>query len=304
MKIVFFGTPEIALPCLESLAKAKDIEVIGVVTQPDKPVGRKQTLTPPPVKTLATELKLKVYQPENREELTATLKDLEADFFVVFAYGMIFSKEILSMPKYAALNIHTSLLPKYRGASPIQQALLNGDEETGVTIMRMDQKMDTGDIYLLKRLPIETTENLITLTQKLAILSGSIIVHALRDIEEGILKPIKQNEGKASYCKKINKDDGRIDWHRSAIEINNMIRAFTPWPSAYTLFQNKKLKILEAEVGNANIPPGKFHLNGKLLEVGTSDGVIIPKTVQLEGKNVTNISDFINGNQKNLSEQK
>lgn len=304
MKIVFFGTPEIALPSLESLAKANDIAILAVVTQPDKPAGRKQVMTPPPIKTLASEFNIPVLQPENKEELATLLKNFPADFFVVFAYGMIFSKEILSMAKYGAINIHTSLLPKYRGASPIQQALLNGDQETGVTIMKMSQKMDTGDIYSLKRLPIENTDNLGILTQKLGILSGSIIAHTLRDIAEGILKPIPQNDTKATYCKKITKDEGNIDWKKSAAEINNMIRAFTPWPSAFTFFQDKKLKILEAIISEKTSTPGKFHLNGKILEIGTAKGVLIPKKVQLEGKNVTSIEDFINGNQKTLSELK
>ncbi len=303
MKIIFFGTPDICLPTLESLAKNSDVDILAVFTQPDKPVGRKQTLTPPAVKILAQELKIKVYQPKTSAELAEQLGNFDADFFLVFAYGMILKKNILNMPKYGAINIHTSLLPKYRGASPIQQALLNGDETTGLSFIKMDEKMDHGDIYLIKRVPIAPTDDLTRLTQKLAMVSGEITYFTLKDIEEGALNPLSQNHAQATYCKKINKEDGEINWEKSAEEIKNMIRAYNPWPSTYMELLGKKCKIIEAEVEESkNLEPGKIQLHGKTLAIGTKKGVLLPQKIQIEGKNVMNIGDFINGNQKALAE--
>lgn len=296
MKIVFFGTPEIAMPILESLHRQKDMEILAVVTQPDKQVGRKQKLTKPPVKQLAEKLNLKIIQPENKKQLLNNLGKIEADFFVVVAYGMILPTTILEMPKIAPVNIHFSLLPKYRGSSPIQEALLHGDTETGISIIKIDNELDRGNIYFLKRIPIQDTDTLNSLWQKLALLSGEILPHVLRDIESGSLQSIPQNHANATHCHKISKEDGKINWHKKdAIEIKNMIRAYNPWPGTYTDFNGKKLNILAAETDDKQNPEGKFVLKDKILKIGTKQGSLIPKKVQLEGKKPIDIGSFING---------
>ena len=300
MKIVFFGTPEFAAETLESLVKTPDINILAVVSQPDKPVGRKKTLTAPPVKVTAEKFNLPVIQPQSKRELTEKLENLKADFFVVIAFGMILPPEVLKMPKFGAINVHASLLPKYRGASPIQESLLHGDKETGISIMKMDDQLDHGPVYLLKKMAIEETNNLETLTKKLSKLSADITPIALQDIKQGHLSaPIPQNHDRATFCKKIEKEDGIIDWNRSAEEIKNLIRAYTPWPSAYTFINGKKLKILSAETDSIITKPEKYEIENGELKIGTGEGRLIPKRVQLEGKNETDIKSFLNG-YKNL----
>lgn len=301
MKIVFFGTPQFAVPSLEALAKIPDMEILAIVTQLDKPIGRKQILTPSPVKMTAKELGLKILQPKNKEDLKKMMKGYEADFFVVIAYGMIFPKEILSIPRYGCINIHASLLPKYRGASPIQEALLNGDKETGISFIQMDEKMDEGPVFLIKRTKISPNDNLESLTAKLSKLSGQLIPMVLADIVSGLLIPLKQNDKNATYCKKIKKEDGKINWNKTAEEINNMIKAYTPWPSAYTTLKGKKLQILEAthDQTTTNQKPGTFIIDGKILKITTKKGLLLPKKIQLEGKKEMDIISFVNG-YKNL----
>jgi len=300
MKIVFLGTPEFALASLNSLSNDPNIDIVTVVTQPDKPVGRKQVLTPPPVKVLAEKIGLKVIQPKNNEELYDNLANIKADFFIVIAFGMILPKKILDIPTYGSINVHASLLPKYRGASPIQQSILKGDDQTGISIMKMDEKLDHGPVYIVKRMPISPKDTSETLSTKLSFLGGEILPSVLHDIVEENLKAIPQNHKQASHCKKIKKEDGKIDWNKSATEIMNMMRAFTPWPGIYTNFKNKKLKIIQAEKEDGNLEIGEFKLNGKKLMIGTGDGVITPSEVQIEGKKACKISDFINGNKNDL----
>lgn len=299
MKIVYFGTPEFALKPLESLLKEENIEILAVVTQPDKAQGRKKILTPPPVKELAKSRNLKIIQPKNKKELKSELDKLEqADFFVVIAFGMILSENILNIPKFGSINVHASLLPKYRGASPIQESLINGDEETGISIMKIDKELDHGDIFLIRRLSIDAEDNFETLSSKLSELAASILPHVISDIADGNLKTISQNHEKASYCHKINKEDGKIDFHVSAQEIKNMIRAYTPWPRVYTTLKNKKLKIIASDVENEeNLSPGEFKIENKVLKIGTKKGVLIPKILQLEGKKEMDVKSFINGYQ-------
>lgn len=296
MKIVFFGTPEIAATTLKALYDS-NIEIEAVVTQPDKAVGRKKALTPPAVKVTAEELGIKVIQPKSKKQLKKLVKEIKVDFFVVIAFGMILTEEILEIPKHGAINIHASLLPKYRGASPIQESLLNGDKETGISIMRMDEELDHGPIYLIRKIDIAPEDNIISLTEKLSKLSTLITPLILTDILEDQLTPIPQNHEKASYCKKIDKEDGQIDWGKSAKEICDMIKAYTPWPSAYTNFQGKKIKILEAKEYNetSEYPPGTFFSTEKTLKISTGKGIIAPSKVQLEGKKEMDAHTFLNG---------
>jgi len=304
MKIVFFGTPDFAVPTLESLAK--EMEVICVVTQPDKKVGRKQIITPPPVKISAKKLGIKVIQPNNKKELKENLKDIKADFFVVLAYGMILEKEVLQMPKYGCINIHASLLPKYRGASPIQESLLNGDKYTGISIMKMGEKLDQGPVYLLRRIEIEDIDDLETLSKKLETLSAKLTPLVLGDIAEGSLSPLPQEESKATYCKKIEKKDGEINWDSDAEKIHNMIRAYNPWPSAHTKFKGKEIKILEAQLEKTETTTetGKFFVESGTLKISAKNGNIIPKKLQLEGKNPMSDKEFLNGYKAQIESQK
>lgn len=299
MKIIYFGTPEFAVKPLESLLKEKNIEILAVITQPDKAQGRKKILTSSPVKKLAEIKNLKIIQPKTKKELKNELDKLEkADFFVVIAFGMILTKNILDMPKLGSINIHASLLPKYRGASPIQESLLHGDEETGISIIKIDEELDHGDVFLVRRLNIDHQDNFETISIKLSELAANILPHVLIDIADGNLRAISQNNAKTSYCHKINKEDGRIDFKKSAKEIKNMIRAYTPWPGVYTTLQNKKIKIIASDVENKeNLHPGEFKIENKILKIGTQKGILIPKILQLEGKNPMDIKSFINGYQ-------
>lgn len=297
MKIVFFGTPEFAVTTFESLAKNKDIEILAVITQPDKKVGRKQILESSPIKISAQQLNLPVIQPRNKLELTNALKKFKVDFFVVIAFGMILPKEILDMPKYGAINVHASLLPKYRGASPIQESLLNGDTETGISIIKIDEKLDHGKIYLLRRLTIEENDNTETLSSKLAKLSAEILPLVLEDIGNNNLPGIAQKDEKASFCRKIRKEDGKINWGKSAEDIKNMVRAYTKWPSAYTFFKDKKVKILSAKSEQTKTTQEKeiFFIENNKLKISTKDGNLLPEKLQMEGKNPVSAQEFING---------
>ncbi len=299
MKIIYFGTPEIAVKTLESIQKAKDIEIVDVVTQADKKVGRKKILTAPPVKIAAEKLGIKVIQAKNKKELQETLKTFNVDFFIVFAYGMILEKETLEIPKIAAINIHASLLPKYRGASPIQESLKNGDNESGISIMKMDEKLDHGDIYFIKRIKIDKNDSSISLSEKISNSSAEILPHILRDIEAKELSAIKQDHKKASYCKKISKEDGEINFNQSAEEISNLIRAYTPWPLVWTKYKGKKIKIIKTETIDKKIDPGKFIIEDRELLIGSKKGSLKPKILQIEGKKAMDIKTFLNG-YKNL----
>lgn len=295
MKIAFFGTPQFAATSLEALIKEQDIEVTIVFTQPDKKVGRKQILTASPVKQLALNYNIEVRQPENKAQLEEQCQDLEVDFFVVIAYGMIMSQRILDIPKIAPINVHASLLPKYRGASPIQAALLNGDKKTGVAFMKMEQKLDAGPVYKIEELIIEPKDTSETLFSKLEKLSAEKLPKALKEIQKG-LEAEAQDESKATHCGKIKKEDGKIDWAKPAQEIINQIRAYTPWPSSYTEFEGKKLKIIEAKIGSeTNQTPGVLTISEKTIQYSSGDNLIIPTRVQLEGKTAMDIETFLNG---------
>lgn len=306
-QVVFFGTSEFAIPALDSLLKSHEIEVKAVVTQPDKPTGRHQELTPPPVKLFLEkggESDIPVLQPETLRKNTnfrELIEDLEPDIFVVVSYGHIIPKSLLNVAKYGAVNIHGSLLPKYRGASPIQQALLQGDTTTGITIMKLSEKMDEGPVIFLKRMPIEENDTFETLYKKLAILGGEFIVPAMLDYIDETLQPIPQDHSRATYCEKIEKNDGLIDWENmTAQEIHNRVRAFTPWPGCFTYWQGKRLKLIEVETRNGTQKPGTMKITAgtdgqQELHIGTKEGLIAPTKLQLEGKSVMDLKTFLNG---------
>lgn len=297
MKIVFFGTPEIAVPFLVTLHNDKEIDVLSVVTKPDKPVGRKQEMQAPPVKLKAQELNYEVLQPEKIDsEFIEEVNDLNADFFIVIAYGEILPKEILDSPKYASINVHFSLLPKYRGASPVQSALLNGDSETGITFMDMNEKLDAGGVFFIKKIPIEGDDNAEKLLIKLSELGAILLPSVLKDISDGVLSPIPQNEDDKTYCKKITKKDAEINpSNDNAEQIFNKFRAFYPWPGLFFIFENKRCKILDCELSTSEVSPGELKEVDGVVILGCKKGSIKIDKLQLEGKKPMFGKDFING---------
>jgi len=307
IKVVYFGTPEFAVLPLQALIEAGDIEVVAVVTQEDKPVGRKQELTAPPVKKLAELDMIPVLQPttlRKNQEIIDLLKGLKADVFAVVAYGKILPQEIIDIPKYGCVNLHGSLLPKYRGASPVEEALLQGDTQTGITFIKIAPELDAGDILLIQRQAIDPEVTSVSLRLKLSTLGGVLFPDLIRNLVDETITPIPQNSKNATFCHKISKEDGLIDIYKeSAEQIVNKIRAYTPWPSCYLLVKDKRLKVLQAIAEPTNMAgkPGDI-LGGKdaqgkpTLGLQTVKGALWLQKVQLEGKNATSIQDFMRGN--------
>ena len=312
MKIIFMGTPDFAASALEKLVEAGH-EITLVVTQPDKPKGRSGELQVSDVKACALKHGFPVFQPERIKlpENVAYLKNYEADIYVVAAFGQILSQEILDIPKFGCVNIHASLLPKYRGAAPIQQAIIDGEKTTGVTIMQMAAGMDTGDILLQREIPIDDNETGGGLFDKLSELGAELIVEALPKIERGELTPVPQDEELATKCGKLSKNMGKIDFNKNAVAIRNLVRGLNPWPSAFTRHDGKMLKIWVADAlddkqvkeisGNAevlkNAVPGTVSFVTKeAIGVATGKGTLVLKEVQLEGKKRMLVKDFLLGN--------
>jgi methionyl-tRNA formyltransferase len=301
MKIIFAGTPEFSVGILSALHHAGH-ELIGVYCQPDRPKGRGRVLSACPVKEKALALGLNVYQPESLKNIEAQteLQNLGGEVMIVVAYGQILPAEILGAPKYGCLNIHASLLPRWRGAAPIQRAIIKGDTQTGVSIIQMNAGLDTGDILLTKKCTITPTDNAQTLHDKLAILGAQAMLETLENLDN--LTPIIQNEHEANYAKKLCKNEAWIDWSQSCEQIHQQIRAFNPYPIAQTnassdKFKSKILRILSANIEKKshNLNPGEIIKNTKgVCLVATGDGVLSLETVQLAGKKAVNIRDFTN----------
>ncbi len=311
IKIVYMGTPEFAVPPLLALIGDPDFKVVAVVTQEDKKIGRKQILTAPPVKTAALKFDIPVLQPpsfKNNHEIVELLKGLNADFFVVAAYGQILPQAVLDIPLRGCINIHGSLLPKYRGASPVEESLLKGDSETGISFIKMTAKMDAGPVFIIHRLEIGKNDTSPVLREKLSGLAALQITFLLKDIVSGSIEPIEQDEKKATYCKKIVKENGIIDLDKfTSSEILNMIKAYDPWPGCFLVSPEKRLKILRADADNESKEAlnTKSHqsvdLSGGKIGIGTKKGLLIPLEVQLEGKNPMKIQDFLLGNKTLLA---
>lgn len=303
MRVLFMGTPDFAVDTLLALVHSEH-EVIGVVTQPDKPKGRSGKIQFSPVKEKALEYSIPVYQPERVRDgaFLEQMRCLCPDVIVVVAFGQILSKEILEMPEYGCLNVHASLLPKLRGAAPIQWSVILGDEESGVTIQQMDEGIDTGDILLVEKCRLEEKETGGSLFDKLAKFGGRMILRVLKEAEEGTLHPVKQNESEHTYAKMLSKETGRIDFSKPAAEIERLIRGLNPWPSAYCFLGDKMLKIWEADVGNT-AAEGDFDLeNGTVVAVSksefavkTGEGFLKILSVQLEGKKRMDTAAFLRG---------
>jgi len=253
LKIIFIGTSRFALPALEKLVEAAIVaansyQISAVITPPDKPSGRKQEITPPPVKQTALKHNLKVFQPEKILSIKQEINQINPDLIIVAAYGQIIPKDILDIPRFKSLNLHPSLLPKYRGSSPIQAAILNGDKITGSTLMVLDEKMDHGPIISQKKINIESSDNYQTLEEKLSHQAADLLIEILPQYFEGKIQPVSQDHDQASYTKILSRQDGKIDWQKSAQEIERMVRAFYPWPGAWTIKEGKRLKVLKAKV--------------------------------------------------------
>ncbi len=300
MRVIFMGTPDFATGTLEEIVKAGH-EVVGVVTQPDKPKGRGKTMMPTPVKETALKYNLPVYQPRKvREpEFVELLRGLKPDVMVVAAFGQIITKEILEMPKYGCINVHASLLPAYRGAAPIQWAVINGDKESGVTIMQMDEGIDTGDMIEKAVVPIAEDETGGSLFDKLSHTGAKLCVKVLKDLEEGTAVGEKQpEESTTPYAKMIDKKMGEVDWKKSAKEIEQLIRGLNPWPSAYTKVHGKTLKLWKAKVllETSQMKPGQIvKVTKDSLAVQTGQGMLEIQELQLEGKKRMDTSSFLRG---------
>lgn len=300
MRVIFMGTPDFATGTLEEIVKAGH-EVVGVVTQPDKPKGRGKTMMPTPVKETALKYDLPVYQPKKvrESEFVELLRSLNPDVMVVAAFGQIITKEILDMPKYGCINVHASLLPAYRGAAPIQWAVINGEKESGVTIMQMDEGIDTGDMIEKAVVPIAEDETGGSLFDKLSHTGAKLCVKVLKDLEEGTAVREKQpEESTTPYAKMIDKKMGEVDWKKSAKEIEQLIRGLNPWPSAYTKVHGKTLKIWKANVlsETSQMNPGQIaRVTKDSFAVQTGQGILEIQELQLEGKKRMDTSSFLRG---------
>lgn len=298
MRTVFMGTPSFAVPCLEALIEAKH-EVVGVFTQPDKPVGRKRIITPPEVKLKASENNISVFQPEKLrdESVYELIKQLDPELIAVVAYGKILPKQILDYPKYGCINVHGSLLPKLRGAAPIQWSVINGDKYAGVTTMRMDEGLDTGDMILQKKVEIYPDETSGELYDRLSLLGAQALIETVGLLEEGKAVFEKQDDSLSTYAPLLDKEMSVIDWNDSCQSIYNKIRGLSPWPVAHTIFEGKKLKILKAKpVSDMSGKPGEIIESRKKLVVSCGDGAIEILNLQLEGKKAMDSSAFLAGN--------
>lgn len=303
MKIVYMGTPDFAVAPLEAIIKAGH-EVVLVVTQPDKQKGRGKEMQMTPVKECALRHGIPVFQPVKIKEASAVeeLAGYPADIFVVAAFGQLLSEEILSMPKFGCVNIHASLLPAYRGAAPIQWAVINGERESGVTIMQMEKGLDTGGMYCKKSVPIDKKETGESLHDKLMAVGAELIAIALPKIESGELKPEKQDDSLTCYAPRLSKSMGLIEWEKDAEVIERLIRGLNSWPSAYTYYRGKTLKIWEADVTDNgrekeadDIPGTVIKVEKDFFDIAAGKGILRVYCVQLEGKKRMSVKDFLLG---------
>ncbi len=306
MRILFMGTPEFAVPCLEVLLKSKH-EVVGAVTQPDKPVGRGHKLTPPPVKACAVENNIEVFQPDTLKDFAfkGELERLNPDLIIVVAYGKILPEYVLNYPKLGCINIHASLLPKYRGAGPIQWAVVNGEKKTGITSMLMEKGLDTGDILLKCETEIGEYETADELHDRLMIMGAKLLEETVECVENGTLKPEKQNDEESTYAPMISKETAKIDWSKSSKEIICLVCGMNSWPVAHSMYEGATLKIYRAIIGR----PSKGNVgeiiradeNG--MEIVCGDGCsVIATEIQVQGSKKMNVRDYLNGHKITVGE--
>ncbi|MBO5096553.1 MAG: methionyl-tRNA formyltransferase [Bacilli bacterium] len=294
-KVVFMGTPDFAVPILEKLIEM--VDVILVVTQPDREVGRKKEIKFSPIKEVALKNNINIFQPEKIRLDYEEILNVNPDMIVTCAYGQIIPEVVLNTPKYGAINVHASLLPKYRGGAPIHRSIINGDEKTGITIMYMDKGMDTGDMISKKEYDIKPTDNVGILHDKLSLIGAQLLEETLPSIFAGTNNREKQNDANATYAPVIKREDEIIDFNLSGKEILNKIRGLNPWPLANFILNDKEVKVLEAEFVPSNIDkPGLIKILDKNnFAISCKDGLIYLKSIKPNGKNIMNIKDYLNG---------
>lgn len=297
-KVVFMGTPEFAVPTLQTLIDTQT--VVGVVTQPDRPAGRGRQLRPSPVKEVAQAHDLPLYQPKSlrKEETAAPLRAWNPDVIVVAAFGQILRPHVLSLPPHGCINVHASLLPRWRGASPIQHAIMAGDAETGITLMQMDEGLDTGPIYVQESLPIRPDETAATLHDRLAQLGADMAGRYLDDILAGRIPARPQGDGQSTYAPMIKKEAGELDWQQPAEALDRHVRAMTPWPGAFTSWQGQNLKILRAAPADGRLPDdrcGAVVQRDDAVIVLAGKGGLRLEQVQLAGKQAMDVDEFVRG---------
>jgi methionyl-tRNA formyltransferase len=298
MRILFCGTPQFAIPSLKHLISKPDFDVAAVMTQPDRPRGREQEVTFSPVKLMATAAGIPVHQPEKIKTAEGLLRDLAPEAIVIIAYGQIIPARLLDIPKLGWINLHASLLPRYRGAAPIQWAIANGETKTGVTTMRIDAGMDTGDIVLQQEVEIDPADTTPDLSEKLSQAGAPLMERTLRGLADASLLPRAQDHAAATAAPPLNKEDGRIDWSRTAREIFDRQRAFTPWPGLHTAFRQRtcQLQIEPLNEAHPQLPPGTLLGSGNELQVACGRGTLLRVLyVKLEGRKKVSALEFMNG---------
>lgn len=299
--LIFMGTPEFSVPTLEALINSGDFLVKAVITQEEKPVGRAQTLQAPAVKICAEKYGITVFQPKKIKDISAEIEKLAPDLIIVLAYGQIIPQNILDLPKFGCLNIHASLLPKYRGAACLQAAILNGDKETGLTIMKMEAGLDTGPILKQFLIPLSGKESIEELHDQAALLGGKIIVPVLKDYLNGKLIPQIQDDSLSSYVKTIKKEDGHLNFQKSAAELERQIRAFNPWPGSFVLTEDDKMLKIGAAAHEvfpvAKHLPGELFLDNQSLMLAAKDSALQIQSLQLAGGKMMTAKEFIAGHQ-------
>ncbi len=298
IKIIFIGTASFGLPSFLALAKDGDFEIVLAITQPDKPTGRKQIITSSPIKIAAEKKNITVLQPEHIMDIREKISLLSPDLIIVAAYAQLIPEAILNLPKYGCLNLHASLLPKYRGAAIIQAAILNGDGQTGLTVIKMDKGLDTGAILAQTAISINDEDTAGTLYDKMSEAGADFLVAAIKKYLAGKITPEPQNSGAASYAKVLTKSDGLIDWSKPAKYLEKFIRAMNPWPMAWTWWDGQQIKIISAQKQPIEInsyKPGKTFKYSAGLAVQCGQNALIIKSLQLEGKNVATSEEFLRG---------
>ncbi len=297
LRVIFMGTPRFACPTLEKLMDRGD-DIVAVVTQPDRPSGRGQKTVPPPVKELACRHGLTILQPPRvrAPEFIETVREMNPDVIVVVAFGQILPKALLDIPAHGCINIHASLLPRYRGAAPINWCIINGETETGVTTMRMDVGLDTGDMLLKKTTPIDPDEDTTSLHDRLSLMGAEALHETLDLMSRGMLVPEKQEDSLSCYAPMLKKEDGLIDWTRDPLTIRNLVRGMNPWPGAFTFLEGKSLKIFRVRTAEGSGAPGAVLAAGRDgIEVACGGGSLILDELQLEGKKRLTAGDFLAG---------
>ncbi|MBN1287913.1 MAG: methionyl-tRNA formyltransferase [Anaerolineae bacterium] len=302
-RVIFMGTPEFAVPSLQALMVMDDFDVVGVVTAPDRPAGRGRQLRESHVKRAAKEAGLSIYQPKTlrSEEAIKQIKSWQPDIAVVAAFGQILSPEVLDIPPHGCTNVHASLLPRWRGASPINAAIRAGDKVSGVTLMRIDPGMDTGPIIAQREIELDKRETASTLHDRLAKLGAELLTEALPGYVAGAIKPKPQPRESITHAPRLTKSEGKIDWSRPAEEIDRLVRAYDPWPGTFTRWNGKVLKVLKAHpepsitTSEAPFPPGRVVDSDMGIAVGTGDGLLVLEEIQLEGRTPTDAESFVNG---------